>query len=170
MAKILVAVAWPYASGPRHIGHAAATFIPADIFARYHRMRGDDVLVVGGSDMHGTPVTVQADREGVPPSVIAERYHALHAKNIEQLGVRYDLYWNTADPHHKAWVQEIFLRLREKGHVYEATMISPFCPTDNRFLPDRYVEGTCPRCGFPRARGDQCENDGKPLDPKPWLR
>ena len=165
MAKVLVAIAWPYASGPRHIGHAAATFIPADIFARYHRMKGDEVLVVGGSDMHGTPITVQADREGVPPSMIAERYHALHAKNIEQLGVKYDLYWNTADPNHKKWVQEIFLRLKERGYVYEATMTSPYCPTDERFLPDRYVEGTCPHCGFTSARGDQCENCGKLLDP-----
>ena len=165
MAKVLVAIAWPYASGPRHIGHAAATFIPADIFARYHRMKGDDVLVVGGSDMHGTPITVQADREGVPPSVIAERYHALHEKNIEQLGVKYDLYWNTADPNHKKWVQEIFLRLKERGYIYEATMTSPYCPTDQRFLPDRYVEGTCPHCGFTAARGDQCENCGKLLDP-----
>src|SRR2546426_458394 len=165
MAKILVCVAWPYASGPRHLGHAVSTFIPADIFARYHRMKGDEVLMVGGSDMHGTPVTVRADQEKVPPNVIAERYHALHEKNIEQLGVRYDLYWNTADPHHEAWVQEIFLALRDKGHVYEATMVSPFCTTDQRFLPDRYVEGTCPHCGFPRARGDQCENCGRILDP-----
>src|SRR3989454_553834 len=165
MAKILVCVAWPYASGPRHLGHAVSTFIPADIFARYHRMKGDEVLMVGGSDMHGTPVTVRADQEKVPKNVIAERYHALHEKNIEQLGVRYDLYWNTADPHHEAWVQEIFLALRDKGHVYEATMVSPFCTTDQRFLPDRYVEGTCPHCGFPRARGDQCENCGRILDP-----
>lgn len=165
MTKILVAVAWPYASGPRHIGHAAATFIPADIFARYHRMKGDEVLVVGGTDMHGTPTTVRAEQEGVPPSVVAERYHALHAKNIEQLGVKYDLYWNTADPNHKRWVQEIFLRLRQRGHVYEATMTSPYCPTDARFLPDRYVEGECPHCGFPNARGDQCETCGKLLDP-----
>src|SRR2546422_979849 len=128
-------------------------------------MKGDEVLMVGGSDMHGTPVTVRADEEGVPPNVIAERYHALHEKNIEQLGVRYDLYWNTADPQHKAWVQEIFLALKGKGHVYEAVMVSPFCTTDQRFLPDRYVEGTCPHCGFPRARGDQCENCGKILDP-----
>ncbi len=165
MAKVLVAIAWPYASGPRHVGHAAATFIPADIFARYHRMKGNEVLVVGGSDMHGTPVTVQADQEGVPPSVVAERYHALHAKNIEQLAVKYDLYWNTAEPNHKNWVQDIFLRLKERGYVYEATMTSPYCPTDERFLPDRYVEGTCPHCGFTAARGDQCENCGKLLDP-----
>src|SRR3989454_551250 len=128
-------------------------------------MKRDEVLMVGGSDMHGTPVTVRADEEGVPPNVIAERYHALHLKNIEQVGVRYDLYWNTADPQHKAWVQEIFLALKEKGHVYEAVMVSPFCTTDQRFLPDRYVEGTCPHCGFPRARGDQCENCGNLLDP-----
>src|SRR5437773_663936 len=102
--KILVCVAWPYASGPRHLGHAVSTFIPADVIARYHRMKGDEVLMVGGSDMHGTPTMVRADEEGVSPSVIAERYHALHAKNIEQLGVRYDLYWNTAEPHHKEWI------------------------------------------------------------------
>jgi len=165
MVKILVAVAWPYASGPRHVGHAAATFIPADIFARYHRMKGDEVLVVGGTDMHGTPTTVRAEQEGVPPSAIAERFHALHAKNIEQLGVKYDLYWNTADPDHKKWVQEIFLRLKEKGHVYEAVMTSPYCPKDTRFLPDRYVEGQCPVCAFPNARGDQCESCGNLMDP-----
>lgn len=165
MAKVLVCVAWPYASGPRHLGHAVSTFIPADVFARYHRMKGDRVLVVGGSDMHGTPTMVRADEEGVPPRAVAERFHALHAKNIEQLGVTYDLYWNTADPDHKAWTQELFLRLREKGHVYEAMMTSPFCTTDNRFLPDRYVEGTCPNCGFARARGDQCENCGHLWDP-----
>jgi methionyl-tRNA synthetase len=165
MTKILVCVAWPYAAGPRHLGHAISTFIPADVFARYHRMKGDEVLMVGGSDMHGTPTMVLADQEGVSPNVVAERYHALHTKNIEQLGVRYDLYWNTADPHHAKWVREIFLALKDKGHVYEATMVSPFCTTDRRFLPDRYVEGTCPHCGFPRARGDQCENCGRILDP-----
>jgi len=163
--KILVCVAWPYASGPRHLGHAVSTFIPADVIARYHRMKGDEVLMVGGSDMHGTPTMVRADEEGVSPSVIAERYHALHAKNIEQLGVRYDLYWNTADPHHKEWVQEIFLALKKKGQVYERTMISPFCRAGNHFLPDRYVEGKCPNCGFENARGDQCDNCGHLWDP-----
>ena len=163
--KILVCVAWPYASGPRHLGHAVSTFIPADVIARYHRMKGDEVLMVGGSDMHGTPTMVRADEEGVSPSVIAERYHALHAKNIEQLGVRYDLYWNTADTHHKEWVQEIFLALKKKGQVYERTMISPFCRAGNHFLPDRYVEGKCPNCGFENARGDQCDNCGHLWDP-----
>ena len=165
MARILVCVAWPYTSGPRHIGHATSTFIPADVFARYHRMKGDEVLVVGGSDMHGTPTMVRADDEGVTARTVAERYHELHRKNIEQLGVRYDLYWNTADPNHKGWVQEIFSRLRERGHIFEAKMTSPFCTTDNRFLPDRYVEGTCPNCGYDRARGDQCDRCGHLWDP-----
>jgi len=165
MAKILVAVAWPYASGPRHIGHAVSTFIPADIFSRYHRMKGNDVLMVGGSDMHGTPVTVRADEEGVTPEAIANRYHALHAKNIEQLGVRYDLYWNTADANHKRDVQEIFLALHRKGFIDERVMTSPYCATGTHFLPDRYVEGECPICHFRNARGDQCENCGRLLDP-----
>ena len=163
--RILIGVAWPYASGPRHIGHAVSTFIPADIFARYHRMKGDDVLMVGGSDMHGTPTTVRADEEGVAPQVIADRYHALHTKNIEQLGVQYDLYWNTADPRHKADVQEIFLKLREKGYIEDRTMASPYCSEGDHYLPDRYVEGSCPHCGFLRARGDQCEQCGHLLDP-----
>lgn len=165
MGKVLVAVAWPYASGARHIGHACSTFIPADIFARYHRMKGDDVLMVGGSDMHGTPTTVRADEEGVAPEAIANRFHALHAKNIEQLGVRYDLYWSTADPNNKRDVQEIFATLRTKGFIDERTMTSPHCATGNHFLPDRYVEGECPRCHFKSARGDQCENCGHLLDP-----
>src|SRR5206468_10742290 len=118
----------------------------------------DEVRMAGGRAMQRRTVTGRADEEAVPPNDIAERYPALHEKNIAQLGVRYDLYWNTADPHHKAWVQEIFLALKEMRHVYRAVMVSPFCTTDQRFLPDRYVEGTCPHCGFPRARGDQCEN------------
>src|SRR5947199_10285346 len=99
--KILVCVAWPYAAGPRHLGHAVSTFIPADIVARYHRMKGDEVLMVGGSYMHGTPTMVLADQEGVTPRAVEERYHAMHEKNIEQLGDRYDLYWQTADPQHE---------------------------------------------------------------------
>ena len=165
MAKILVCVAWPYAAGPRHLGHAVSTFIPADVVSRYHRMKGDEVLMVGGTDMHGTPAMVRADEEGLPAGVVAERFHKLHEENIQALGVKYDLYWSTAAPNHKAWAQEILLALHRKGHVYPATMTSPFCTTDNRFLPDRYVEGTCPNCGFARARGDQCESCGHLWDP-----
>ena len=165
MAHILIGVAWPYASGPRHLGHAVSTFIPADIFARYHRMKGDQVLMVGGSDMHGTPTTVRAEEEGVTAEVIAHRYHELHRQNIEALGVRYDLYTHTADPAHKKRVQEIFSTLLRKGFLVERTMVSPYCPKDQRFNPDRYVEGECPLCHFKKARGDQCEQCGNLMDP-----
>ncbi len=163
--KLLLGVAWPYASGPRHIGHVAGAYIPADIFARYHRMVGNDVLMVSGSDMHGTPATVRADEEGVSTEVVAERYHAMHTKNFEQLGISYDLYWKTSADNHKAAVQEIFLRLKERGHIYEDTMDSSWCPKCERYRPDRYVEGECPHCHFPQSRGDQCENCGRMLDP-----
>ncbi|MFQ5837188.1 MAG: methionine--tRNA ligase [Thermoplasmata archaeon] len=165
MAKIFLGVAWPYASGPRHIGHAAGAYIPADIFARYHRMAGNEVLMVSGSDMHGTPTTVRADEEGVPPDVVAERYHALHTKNFDELGISFDLYWKTSASAHKAVVQDVFLRLMEKGHVYEDTMEASWCPTCEKFRPDRYIEGECPHCHFSRSRGDQCEECGRMLDP-----
>ncbi|MFQ5553325.1 MAG: methionine--tRNA ligase, partial [Thermoplasmata archaeon] len=158
-------VAWPYASGPRHIGHAAGAYVPADIFARYHRMAGDEVLMVSGSDQHGTPVTVAADEEGVGPEVIAERYHRLHAQSFEDLGISFDLYWKTSAAGHKEVAQELFKTLLEKGHLYEKDMLAPYCPTDKRFLPDRYVEGECPHCGYKEARGDQCDNCGRLLDP-----
>lgn len=165
MAKIFLGVAWPYASGPRHIGHAAGAYIPADIFARYHRLMGNDVLMVSGSDMHGTPTTVRADEEGVSPDVIAERYHAFHKKSFEELGVSYDLYWKTSESAHKTVAQDIFLRLREKGHIYEAEMDASWCPSCERFRPDRYIEGECPHCHFSLSRGDQCDQCGRMLDP-----
>jgi methionyl-tRNA synthetase len=165
MAKFLLGVAWPYASGPRHIGHAAGAYIPADIFARYHRMAGDEVLMVSGSDQHGTPVTVVADEEGVGPEVIAERYHQLHAQSFEELGISFDLYWKTSAAGHKKVAQEVFRTLLEKGHLYEKEMLASYCPTDRRFMPDRYIEGECPHCHYKEARGDQCENCGRLLDP-----
>ncbi len=165
MVKILLGVAWPYASGPRHIGHAAGAYIPPDIFARYQRMAGNEVLMVSGSDMHGTPVTVRAEEEGVPPEEVAERYHDLHVENFEGLGISYDLYWKTSDPRHVAVAQDIFRTLREKGHIYEEDMQASWCPSCEKFRPDRYVEGVCPHCGFATARGDQCEQCGRMLDP-----
>ncbi len=165
MAKLLLGVAWPYASGPRHIGHAAGVYVPADIFARYHRMAGDEVLMVSGSDMHGTPVTLAADAEGVGPEVIAERYYQIHVRSFEDLGISFDLYWKTSADGHKEVAQELFKTLLEKGHLYEKEMLAAYCPTDERFLPDRYIEGECPHCGYNEARGDQCENCGRPLDP-----
>ncbi len=161
---ILVAVAWPYASGPRHLGHLAGAYLPADIFARYHRIMGNRVLMVSGSDVHGTPITVRADNEGVEPQVIVDRYHAEFLDNWERLGISWDLYTSTGTPNHHAVTQDVFLRLLEHGYLAKETSAQFFDPEAERFLPDRYVEGTCPHCGYSEARGDQCENCGRTLD------
>jgi methionyl-tRNA synthetase len=163
--RILVAVAWPYASGPRHLGHLAGAYLPADIFARYHRLAGDDVLMVSGSDAHGTPITVRADNEGVEPQVIVDRYHAEFLQNWDRLGISWDLYTSTDTPNHHEVTQDVFLGLLENGYLEKRTSSQLYDPEAERFLPDRYVEGTCPHCGYQEARGDQCENCGRTLDP-----
>jgi methionyl-tRNA synthetase len=165
MAKVFVGVAWPYANGPIHLGHVAGCYLPPDIFARYHRMAGDEVLMVSGSDMHGTPVTVKADEEGVQPAVVAQRYHELNARTFERFGISFDLYLSTEDATHKKVAQAMFLRLHERGFLYEKEAELPYCPKCERTLPDRYIEGTCPHCGSATARGDQCPDCGKLLDP-----
>ena len=162
---VLVAVAWPYASGPRHLGHAAGAYVPPDIFARYHRMAGDKVLMVSGSDMHGTPITVAADKRGIPARELAEENHRGIAASFEGLGLSYDLYTTTLTPTHYRVTQEFFTRLLERGYLFEATEEAMYDPEAERFLPDRYVEGTCPHCGYGDARGDQCDNCGRTLDP-----
>jgi len=162
--KILVAVAWPYASGSRHLGHLAGAYLPADVFARYHRAAGNDVLMVSGSDVHGTPITVRAEAEGVSPEEIVERYHAEILENWKDLGFSWDLYTTTGTETHKRVVQEFFLTLLDKGYLYKKTTEQFFDEEQQRFLPDRYVEGTCPHCGYEHARGDQCDNCGRTLD------
>ena len=164
--RILVAVAWPYANGSIHIGQVAGAYLPADIFARYHRMKGNEVLMVSGADAHGTPVTLTAEERGVPPGQVAEEYQAEFLDNWERLGISYDLFTTTHTQNHTEVAQDIFLTLHENGHIYKDTMSQPYCETDLRFLADRYVEGTCPHCGFEAARGDQCDNCGRTLDPK----
>ncbi len=164
MARILVAVAWPYANGPFHIGHLAGAYLPGDIFARFHRLRGNEVLMVSGSDMHGTPILVRAEKEGSTPAVISERYHEVNKAAFERLGVSFDLFTTTRTLVHERTVQELFLALLEHGYVQRRTEENPFCPKHGRFLPDRYLEGTCPHCGFERARGDECDNCGRPLE------
>ncbi|MBA3449686.1 MAG: methionine--tRNA ligase [Chloroflexia bacterium] len=163
--NILVAVAWPYASGPRHLGHVAGSVMPADIFARYHRMAGNNVLMVSGSDMHGTPITVAADRLGESARELAERNHLGIAESFRRLGLSYDLYTTTLTPIHYRVTQDFFTRLLEQGYLFQDTQPAMYDPQAQRFLPDRYVEGTCPHCGFPDARGDQCDNCGRTLDP-----
>ncbi len=163
--KILVAVAWPYASGPRHIGHVAGFGVPSDTFARYHRLRGNDVLMVSGTDEHGTPVMVAADAAGESPSETAERFSTLIREDLRDLGLSYDLFTRTTTPNHYAVTQDLFRTLYERGYVFEQETLGAFSATSGHTLPDRYIEGTCPICGYGDARGDQCDNCGNQLDP-----
>ena len=163
---VLIGVAWPYASGPRHLGHLAGAYLPADVAARYHRLAGDRVLFVSGSDQHGTPITVAAERAGLSPAVLAGREHERIAAGFARAGISFDHYTKTATRRHHAVTQELFSRLRGNGFVTEATQPAAFCEREGRSLPDRYVEGTCPACGAPDARGDQCDSCGRTLDPE----
>jgi methionyl-tRNA synthetase len=162
---ILTAVAWPYANGPRHIGHVAGFGVPSDVFARYQRLAGNKVLMVSGTDEHGTPIQVQADKEGVTPRELADRNALVIAKDLQNLGLSYDLFTRTTTKNHYAITQEIFLGLLKNGYVFPHTQLGAISPSTGRTLPDRYIEGTCPICGFPHARGDQCDNCGNQLDP-----
>jgi len=163
--RILVAVAWPYADGPLHLGHIAGAYLPADIFARYHRTKGNKVLMVSGSDQHGTPITIKAEQEGKKPIDIAAKYHEQFLESWQKLGISFDLFTRTETANHAEVTQDIFLTLLNKGYIYKSTVLQPFCPQCQRFLPDRYIEGTCPYCNSPGARGDQCDECGKPVNP-----
>ena len=163
--KILVAPAWPYASGPRHIGHVAGFAVPADVFARYHRLRGNDVLMVSGTDEHGTPVMVSADRNGVSPRELADRNNALIREDLRNLGISYDCFTRTTTNNHYRVTRDLFRTLYEHGALIEETTLGAFSASTGRTLPDRYIEGTCPICGYTEARGDQCDNCGNQLDP-----
>jgi methionyl-tRNA synthetase len=167
--KILVAVAWPYANGSLHLGQIAGAYLPADIFARYHRLKGNDVLMVSGSDQHGTPITIKAEQEGKKPADIAGRYHRQFLESWQKLGISFDLFTTTGTANHTEVTQDIFLTLLEKGYIYKAKVSQPYCPQCQRFLPDRYIEGTCPFCGSTAARGDQCDECGKPMNPAELL-
>ncbi|HEY8172076.1 MAG TPA: methionine--tRNA ligase, partial [Dehalococcoidia bacterium] len=164
--RILVAVAWPYANGSLHLGHIAGAYLPADIFARYHRMAGNDVLMVSGSDQHGTPVTVRADNESRTPQDVVDQFHPEFLRYWQELGISFDLFTSTGTSNHQNTVHEFFNRLLERGYIYKATTQQFFDPQAGRFLPDRYVEGTCPYCSYEKARGDQCDNCGRTLDPE----
>ena len=166
MSRILTAVAWPYANGPRHIGHMAGFGVPADVFSRYQRMAGNSVLMVSGTDEHGTPIQVQADREGVTARELADRYNRIIAEDLQGLGMSYDLFTRTTTRNHYSVVQSMFRALYDNGYVVERSQLSAIDPTTGRGLPDRYLEGICPICGYDGARGDQCDNCGNQLDPK----
>jgi methionyl-tRNA synthetase len=162
---ILTAAAWPYANGPRHIGHVSGFAIPSDMFSRYQRMAGNKVLMVSGTDEHGTPIQVQADKEGVGVREIVDRYNGVIGNDLANLGVSYDLFTRTTTRNHYAVTQEIFLTLLKNGYIFPRTTLGAISPSTGRTLPDRYIEGTCPICGYPAARGDQCDNCGNQLDP-----
>ena len=164
--NILVSVAWPYASGSRHLGHIGGAYLPADIFARYHRIIGNKVLMVSGSDAHGTPITVRADEEGVTPIDIVEKYHKEFLGYWDKLSISWDNYTTTMTENHKEVTHDIFLKLLEKEYIYKAKTLQAYDPSENRFLPDRYVEGKCPKCDYDSARGDQCDSCSSTLDPE----
>jgi methionyl-tRNA synthetase len=163
--NILVAVAWPYANGSLHLGHIAGAYLPADIFARYHRLIGNKVVMVSGSDQHGAPITLRAEQEKVSPQKIVSKYHSEFLDCWQKLGISFDLFTNTGTTNHTQVVHEVFLKLLEHDYLYKAIMAQAYCPQCKRFMPDRYIEGTCPYCNFADARGDQCDECGRTLNP-----
>ena len=165
MRNILSAPAWPYANGPRHIGHVSGFALPCDMFSRYQRMVGNRVLMVSGTDEHGTPIQVQADAEGVSARALADRYNQIIVEDLAGLGMTYDLFTRTTTLNHYAVTQEIFTGLYQNGYIFAKSAMGAISPSTGRTLPDRYIEGTCPICGYPSARGDQCDNCGNQLDP-----
>ena len=164
MSKVLSAVAWPYANGPRHIGHIAGFGVPSDVFSRYMRMAGHDVLMVSGTDEHGTPILVAADKAGVSAKQLADESNRVIVQDLVSLGLSYDLFTRTTTRNHYAVVQEMFTTVHNNGYMVEQTTRGAISPSTGRTLPDRYIEGTCPICGYGEARGDQCDNCGNQLD------
>ena len=165
MTHILSAVAWPYANGPRHIGHVAGFGVPSDVFSRYMRMAGHDVLMVSGTDEHGTPILVAADEEGLSARELADRNNRLIVEDLVALGLSYDLFTRTTAGNHYHVVQDMFTTVRDNGYMVQQVTRSAISPSTGRTLPDRYIEGTCPICGADGARGDQCDTCGNQLDP-----
>jgi len=170
MSKVLSAVAWPYANGPRHIGHIAGFGVPSDVFSRYMRMAGHDVLMVSGTDEHGTPILVAADKAGVSAKQLADESNRVIVQDLASLGLSYDLFTRTTTRNHYAVVQEMFRTVHDNGYMVEQTTQGAISPSTGRTLPDRYIEGTCPICGYGEARGDQCDNCGNQLDPTDLIR
>ena len=161
--RTLITTALPYANGPVHIGHLAGVYVPADIYARYLRLNGRDVLLIGGSDEHGVPITIKAKAEGVTPQDIVDRYHKIIKDSFEELGISFDVYGRTTSEIHKQTASEFFRRLYDNGKFIERTSMQLYDPKANQFLADRYVTGECPHCHNPRAYGDQCEACGTSL-------
>ena len=163
--KVLVTSALPYANGPIHLGHLSGAYLPADIYVRYKRLKGDDVLYICGSDEHGVPITITADKEGVSPKVVIDRYHNQNKAAFEKFGMSFDIYSRTSEPVHHKTAQEFFLSFYNQGLLKEKKSLQFYDPKAKKFLPDRYVEGTCPKCGYEEARSDECEKCGAIYEP-----
>lgn len=162
--RTLITSALPYANGPVHIGHLAGVYVPADIFARYLRMKGEEVLFIGGSDEHGVPITLKAKKEGTTPQAIVDKYHGMIKDSFEKFGISFDVYSRTSAKIHHETASEIFRTLYDKGEFIEQVTEQFFDEEANQFLADRYITGTCPKCSFEKAYGDQCESCGTSLN------
>ncbi|MBD3289515.1 methionine--tRNA ligase [candidate division KSB1 bacterium] len=162
--RLLVTSALPYANGPIHLGHLAGAYLPADIYVRYQRAMKRDVIYICGSDEHGVPITIYAERQGVPPREVVEKYRENHRKSFAEFGMSFDNYSGTSKPLHHEISQGFFLKLHEKGYLSEKKVVQFYCTHCDRFLADRYVEGECPNCHAEGARGDQCDSCGRSLD------
>ena len=162
--RTLITTALPYANGPVHIGHLAGVYVPADIYARFLRLRGEEVIMVGGSDEHGVPITLRARKEGITPQQVVDRYHTIIKDSLADLGVSFDIYSRTTSQIHSETASEFFRHLYDKGEFTVKTSLQPYDETAGQFLADRYVTGTCPKCGNEHAYGDQCESCGSSLN------
>jgi methionyl-tRNA synthetase len=167
--NILIAIAWPYANAEIHVGNITGSHLPGDIVARYHRLKGDHVLMVSGTDSHGTPVTIAADKEGISVEEVYKKYHHGFIDLFRQLGIQYDLFTSTHTENHFKVAQSMFLALQKNGFLFTQRSMQWYSPAAKRFLPDRYVEGTCYICGFEGARSDQCDRCGNVLEPEKLL-
>ncbi len=161
---IHVSVAWPYANGDLHVGHLAGALLPADIFARYHRLKGNHVLMVSGSDSHGTPIMVEASKRGLSAETLFELYHNRFLRTLAKAGIAFDLYTHTHTENHERIAQDIFNTLLERGYLVKRPQTLLYSELEQRFLPDRFVEGQCYVCGYKDARGDQCDSCGTLID------
>jgi methionyl-tRNA synthetase len=164
--NILIAIAWPYSNAEIHVGNITGSHLPGDIVARYHRLRGNEVLMVSGTDSHGTPVALVADREGRPVEDVYKKYHAGFLRLFQAAGISYDLFTSTHTQNHFKVSQSIFLALQRNGFLFKKFSRQWYSASTGKFLPDRYVEGTCYICGFAGARSDQCDNCGNVLEPE----
>ena len=164
--NILIAIAWPYANAEIHVGNLTGSHLPGDIVARYHRMKGDNVLMVSGTDSHGTPVTIAADKEGKSVEEVYKKYHNGFLELFGQIGISFDLFTSTHTENHFKVSQSMFLALQKNGFLFKQFSLQWYSPSADKFLPDRYVEGTCYICGFEGARSDQCDNCGNVLEPE----